>query len=131
VSEVQGLGASSCIVLVIHPQPSPPCFRDLRITAIRDLTVTAAAPGGWDSEQPSGLPALPVSRGSEMITFKLSNNAVATLRGSGTEPKLKVYCELRGSDAGTARAEADRTARLILDEMLQPEKHGLRRPAGM
>ena len=42
-----------------------------------------------------------------------------------------MYCEIRGVDAEQARREVDRTGRLILEEMLQPEARGLRRPAGM
>lgn len=36
---------------------------------------------------------LPVTRNSHMITFSLENGVVATLRTSGTEPKIKVYGE--------------------------------------
>ncbi len=66
-----------------------------------------------------------------MITYKFSNSVVATLRGSGTEPKLKVYCEIKGATAAQSRLEVDRTARLILNEMLRPESYGLKRPVGM
>lgn len=97
----------------------------LAITAIRDLR----GPGGYDSERPGGVPGLPTSSGSYMITFKFSNGAVATLRTSGTEPKLKWYSELAGPDPAAARAELDRTVQLIVDEMLRPEVHGLKRPA--
>lgn len=36
---------------------------------------------------------LPVTRSSHMITFSLQNGVVATLRTSGTEPKIKYYTE--------------------------------------
>jgi phosphomannomutase len=55
---------------------------------------------------------------------------VATLRTSGTEPKLKYYCELGGGDASkpeAVRAELARTVEAIISEMLQPELHGLKR----
>lgn len=35
----------------------------------------------------------PVSKSSQMITFMLQNGIVATLRSSGTEPKIKYYTE--------------------------------------
>ena len=60
---------------------------------------------------------------------QFSNGVVATLRSSGTEPKLKWYAEASGSDDATARAEVRRTVQLILDDMLRPELHGLTRPA--
>lgn len=36
---------------------------------------------------------LPVTSSSHMITFTLQNGIVATLRTSGTEPKIKFYTE--------------------------------------
>lgn len=36
---------------------------------------------------------LPVSKSSQMITFYFENGCVATLRTSGTEPKIKYYTE--------------------------------------
>lgn len=39
------------------------------------------------------LQVLPVTRNSHMITFSLQNGVVATLRTSGTEPKIKLYGE--------------------------------------
>lgn len=37
---------------------------------------------------------LPLSTSSEMVTFTLENGNLATLRASGTEPKIKYYIEL-------------------------------------
>ena len=37
---------------------------------------------------------LPTSSSSQMITFTFSNGGVATMRTSGTEPKIKYYTEL-------------------------------------
>jgi hypothetical protein len=87
---------------------------------------------------------------------------VATLRTSGTEPKLKYYVELAGADPVATRRcvpsplvwpqncmcqcstshlllfircpgdvsgrELDDLVEVIIHEMLEPEKHGLRRP---
>lgn len=39
------------------------------------------------------LKVLPVTKSSHMITFSLQNGVVATLRTSGTEPKIKFYSE--------------------------------------
>ncbi|XP_061627241.1 phosphoglucomutase-2 isoform X4 [Phyllopteryx taeniolatus] len=41
-----------------------------------------------------GPQVLPTSRSSQMITFTFSNGGVATMRTSGTEPKIKYYTEL-------------------------------------
>lgn len=50
---------------------------------------------GYDNSQPDGKAVLPLSTSSEMVTFTLANGSVATLRASGTEPKIKYYIELK------------------------------------
>jgi len=62
---------------------------DYSIAHVRDLTA------GYDSETPDHKPLLPTSKSSQMITFKFENGCVATLRTSGTEPKIKYYAEHR------------------------------------
>ena len=71
-----------------------------RITAVRDLL----APG-YDSSKDNKKPDLPVSASSQMITFTFANGCVATLRMSGTEPKLKYYTELSGPSIAEAEKE--------------------------
>jgi phosphomannomutase len=56
---------------------------------------------------------------------------VATLRTSGTEPKLKWYCEGRGAagvGVDVVRGEVGRTVAGIVDDMIRPEAWGLTRP---
>jgi len=71
-----------------------------KVNQVRDLQ----APG-YDSSQPDKIPCLPVSSSSSMLTFTFENGCVATLRMSGTEPKLKYYCELNGNDPNVVREE--------------------------
>ncbi|NXX49868.1 PGM2L synthase, partial [Tricholaema leucomelas] len=59
---------------------------DFAILHLRDLA------RGYDSSQPGGKAALP--GGSQLLTFTFGNGAEASLRRSGTEPKLKLYAEL-------------------------------------
>ena len=54
---------------------------------MRDLTT------GFDSSSPDGRASLPSSAGAQMITFRLENGVVLTVRTSGTEPKFKYYAE--------------------------------------
>ena len=98
---------------------------DLHIRHIRDLTGK-----GWDSENFTNncQPTLPTSSSTQMLTYKLSNGVVLTLRTSGTEPKLKYYCEGSGKDPISTKKEVDRTVELVINEMLQPEKYNLKRP---
>ena len=57
------------------------------VTDVRDLTT------GYDSSQLNKKAILPTDPKTQMITFRFSNGIVATLRTSGTEPKLKYYVE--------------------------------------
>jgi phosphomannomutase len=96
----------------------------LRVEALRDLR----APG-YDSEQPGGVPVLATSSGSNMLTYKFDNGVVATLRSSGTEPKLKWYIEGRGKYAALVAKEVARAVQVVVEEMIRPEVHGLKKPA--
>ena len=60
-------------------------------------------------------------------TFRRWLAAPTPLPG-GTEPKLKFYCELSRPSLAEARAELSAIVNAVLDEMLQPELHGLARP---
>lgn len=92
---------------------------------VRDLTT------GFDSRTPDKRPRLPVSSSTEMITFYLKNGGWVTLRGSGTEPKLKFYVELSGPLAERARLEEElaRLVSAVIAECLRPEEHALQPPA--
>ncbi|CDS12562.1 hypothetical protein LRAMOSA04756 [Lichtheimia ramosa] len=90
-----------------------------KVVGIRDLTV------GYDSTTPDNKPTLPVSSSSEMITFKLENNTVFTIRTSGTEPKIKYYSELRGTSEEQARKDLDHVVQAIGDELVEYKKNSL------
>ncbi|KAI9357205.1 hypothetical protein BD770DRAFT_322263 [Pilaira anomala] len=89
------------------------------VTGVRDLTV------GYDSATSDHVPTLPVSASSEMITFRLANNTVFTIRTSGTEPKIKYYSELRGDTEEQAKIDLDGIVQAIGDELMEYEKNGL------
>ncbi|XP_011617682.2 phosphopentomutase [Takifugu rubripes] len=93
------------------------------VSAVRDLTT------GYDNNQPGNKAILPTSRSSQMITFTFSNGGVATLRTSGTEPKIKYYTELcaapGNSDVTQLKKELDQLVDAIVENFLQPEKNKL------
>jgi phosphomannomutase len=89
---------------------------------VRDLTV------GFDSSQPSSKPILPISASTQMITFTFENGAVVTLRTSGTEPKIKYYTELKGSDYASTWSELSEVVDSIISELLRPDYFGLIAP---
>ena len=94
------------------------------IRAIRDLTV------GYDDNFPDKKPVLPVSASTQMLTFYFENGAQVTIRGSGTEPKLKYYADYSG---GATREETDNTLKAVIKaivtEYLQPDLNDLPGPA--
>ena len=55
-----------------------------------------------------------------MLTLTLAGGALVTLRASGTEPKLKWYLEVKGSEEEAGVLEA-----AVVHELIQPEAHGL------
>ncbi|KAA8594850.1 hypothetical protein FQN60_011985 [Etheostoma spectabile] len=72
---------------------------------------------------------LPTSRSSQMITFTFSNGGVATMRTSGTEPKIKYYTELcaapGNSNVTHLKKELDDLVDAIVENFFEPEKNKL------
>jgi len=66
-----------------HPLPHPTSLGKRKILRWRDLT------NGYDSATSDHMPLLPISRDSQMITCELDDQVKFTVRGSGTEPKIK------------------------------------------
>lgn len=95
------------------------------VSSVRDLTT------GYDSNQPDNKAILPTSKSSQMITFTFANGGVATMRTSGTEPKIKYYAELcaapGNSDFDMLKKELDDLADAIEEYFFQPEKNKLQR----
>ncbi|KAK0155964.1 Phosphoglucomutase-2 [Merluccius polli] len=96
---------------------------DFSVTSVRDLTT------GYDSNQPDKKAVLPTSSSSQMITFSFSNGGVATMRTSGTEPKIKYYTELcaapGNSDVAQLQKELDNLVDAIVNNFFEPEKNKL------
>lgn len=97
----------------------------LSVTGWRDLTI------GYDSQTKDHKPVLPVSASSQMITVSLEGEAPGskcrfTARGSGTEPKLKVYIEAQAPSALQAKTLADQIWHLLAQDWFRPEVSGLK-----
>ncbi|XP_060589503.1 glucose 1,6-bisphosphate synthase-like [Ruditapes philippinarum] len=95
-----------------------------KIKHVRDLTV------GFDNSQPDNKPMLPVSASSEMITFTFENGCVATIRTSGTEPKIKYYTEHKPDpshvlDREAAQKELDDMVNCIIKYFYKPGDNNL------
>ncbi|KAF2835155.1 hypothetical protein M501DRAFT_466324 [Patellaria atrata CBS 101060] len=100
--------------------PYPTHVGKRRILRWRDLTE------GYDSASKDHVPDLPVSKDSQMITCKLEGDVKFTARGSGTEPKIKLYIEGRASSAEEAKDAADEVLADLLKEWFKPEENGLK-----
>ncbi|KAK2817001.1 hypothetical protein Q5P01_025192 [Channa striata] len=84
---------------------------------------------GYDNNQPDNKAVLPTSSSSQMITFTFSNGGVATMRTSGTEPKIKYYTELcaapGNSDVTRLKKELDELVDAIVESFFEPQKNKL------
>ncbi|EPS42470.1 hypothetical protein H072_3595 [Dactylellina haptotyla CBS 200.50] len=89
-----------------------------QITYWRDLTE------GFDSATSDGVPVLPVDKSSQMITVGMEGVRF-TIRGSGTEPKIKYYVEAKATVSEEAAKAAKEVADAIVQEWFKPAEFGL------
>ncbi|CAO2654267.1 Nn.00g110000.m01.CDS01 [Neocucurbitaria sp. VM-36] len=100
--------------------PHPTTIGPRKIVRWRDLTL------GYDSKSEDHKPDLPVDVTSQMITCELDDGAVFTVRGSGTEPKIKLYIECQAKSSEEAKKGANRILEDLLREWFKPEENGLK-----
>lgn len=120
------------------PQECIAFFKRTR-NVIRGLTEVAGRPilrcrdlyEGYDSDAADHLPDLPSGRNNYMITCWLGSQSGEarpadqgvrfTIRASGTEPKIKFYCEGRASSREAAKDGAIRVFEDIAGNRLSPD----------
>lgn len=99
-----------------------------KIEKFRDLTT------GYQSDTPDHIPLLATDPNSQMITCEMvlveqpTSRVRFTIRGSGTEPKLKVYIEARTTTEQASIALAKFTWDVLKEEWFKPEFTGLVTP---
>ncbi|KAG8430787.1 hypothetical protein GDO86_020010 [Hymenochirus boettgeri] len=105
------------------PKKYPEFCGPYGILHIRDVTT------GYDSSQPNKKSVLLVTKNSQMVTFTFQNGCVATLRTSGTEPKIKYYAEMCGtpgrSDKSFLEEELKKVIDVLVKDFLEPSENGL------
>lgn len=99
-----------------------PALGDFKIKRIRDATT------GYDNGQKDNKCAFPLTPSSQMVTLFFENGAVLTLRTSGTEPKLKWYSEMSGSNPEAAKAELQKVVDATIQCVMQLTKYPLHTP---
>jgi len=100
-------------------QSTPQSVGSRRILRWRDLTT------GFDSGTSDHVPLLPVDKSAQMITCELEGGVAFTTRGSGTEPKIKLYIEGVGESADEAKTAAAAVLQDLLHEWFKPEQNRL------
>eukprot|EP00878_Enallax_costatus_P023401 GHUV01024890.1.p1 GENE.GHUV01024890.1~~GHUV01024890.1.p1 ORF type:complete len:335 (+),score=38.25 GHUV01024890.1:362-1366(+) len=98
----------------------PQSVGGVKVVGVRDLGT------GLDTTQPDQKAVLPWVPGDMMLTLYFEGNGVLTLRASATEPKLKYYLEVKGSDRESAGKLASRLEAAITEELVQPEAAGIK-----
>ncbi|XP_053163607.1 glucose 1,6-bisphosphate synthase [Hemicordylus capensis] len=105
------------------PNSYPALCGTYGILHVRDVTT------GYDSSQLNKKSVLPVSKNSQMITFTFQNGCIATLRTSGTEPKIKYYAEMcappKQSDITFLEEDLQKLIEALVENFLEPSKNGL------
>lgn len=94
------------------------------IETYRDLTTSV------DTSMPDGKPTLPVDKDAQMITCELDDGTRFTVRGSGTEPKIKLYVESVGKSFEEAKGKARAARRELIDCWFGLEEWHLKLPEG-
>ncbi|PGH16595.1 hypothetical protein AJ79_01701 [Helicocarpus griseus UAMH5409] len=87
----------------------------------RDMTV------GFDSgpEREGHVPELPVDGGSQMLTVWSEHGIRFTFRGSGTEPKVKIYIESCASSRSDAVKAVCEVFKAVLENWVRPYAPGV------
>ncbi|QPG73543.1 hypothetical protein FOA43_000855 [Brettanomyces nanus] len=101
----------------------PKKIAEFEVSSWRDLTL------GYESTTVDNKPLLPVDSSSQMITCVLKggeeNTEIRfTARGSGTEPKLKVYIEAKSDSEKKSRQLAQRVWVVLREQWFEPDKNG-------
>lgn len=104
--------------------PQPANLGKRGITRWRDLTV------GYDSGTADHKPELPVDAKTQMITCELEDGVRFTVRGSGTEPKIKLYIEASAESSEAAKKSAEEVQEDLFREWFKVGSGNGLRPAG-
>ena len=112
-------GVTNTVFAAVRKE-KPVAVGNRKILRWRDLTV------GFDSGTTDHIPLLPVDKSSQMISCQLEGDVQFTVRGSGTEPKIKLYIEGSAPTASEAKTAATQVLEALVKEWFHPEANGLK-----
>ena len=100
---LKGIDGSRQIAEIMDQLRSNPPkeFGDLKVTSLRDYKSGKTKDMENGEETPTGLPE------SNVLYFDLTNDSWCCARPSGTEPKIKFYMGVKGTDLADAEAKVE------------------------
>ena len=100
---LKGIDGSRQIAEIMDQLRSNPPkeFGDLKVTSLRDYKSGKTKDMETGKETPTGLPE------SNVLYFDLTNDSWCCARPSGTEPKIKFYMGVKGTDLADAEAKVE------------------------
>lgn len=100
---LKGIDGSRQIAEIMDKLRSNPPkeFGDLKVTSLRDYKSGKTKDMETGAETPTGLPE------SNVLYFDLTNDSWCCARPSGTEPKIKFYMGVKGTDLADAEAKVE------------------------
>ena len=117
--------ATAALFEAIRSPSYPTHCGKYKIAHVRDVTL------GYDSSTADTTCALPTDPSCHMLTFTFENGCVATMRTSGTEPKIKYYTELTAKPGSGVTYEglAEKLQDMVdclIREFFKPDVHDLK-----
>lgn len=103
---------------VIEGGQYPTTVAGAKVLSIRDLAT------GLDTTRADKKAVLPVSAAAPMITFAFDNGVTMTIRGSGTEPKVKWYSEIISQEVEGTEERLKVFIDAAIEYLMNPAKYG-------
>ena len=105
---IEGLAKIQAIMDGLRENP-PMTFGNYQVTATRDYLLDVIRDVKTGETKPTGIPK------SNVLYFELTEDAWLCVRPSGTEPKIKVYFGVVGSDLTDADKKSAELAEIVKD----------------
>ena len=87
----------------------PKEFANLKVLKFRDYSVNEITDVATGQKSPAGLPT------SNVLYFELENDSWCCARPSGTEPKIKFYMGIKGTDLDDAKARLESLKAAVIE----------------